>query len=611
VDTTSQSTSQTVTTASGSSETVQQASVVVSEPIASDFDSDDLSVSAEDANTTVIRFDGDSVAVEGNGVSVNGTIVTVTAAGTYDIQGVLNNGQIVVDTQDTETVTLILNGVDITYDVSAPIYVANAEKVVITLADGTQNTVTDGATYYYPDESDEPNAAIFSHDDLTINGNGALTVNANYNNGIASKDDLKIVSGTITVNAVNDGIKGKDSVSIKDGVITIKAGADGIQSTNADEEGKGYILIEGGTFNITSALDGIQAETNLQINGGDFTITSGGGSGNNSTTGGGIWGGRGTEGNASKPEESAKGLKASVDLTITAGTFNINSADDSIHANNSITINDGTILLASGDDGIHADASLTINGGEISLTQSYEGLESAVITVNGGIIHLNASDDGINAGGGADSSSMGGRSGQNQFATTGNYFVYVNGGYIFIDAGGDGIDTNGSFAMTDGVVLVNGPTNSGNGPLDYMGTFTMSGGFIVAVGSSGMAQAPSQDSTQYSVLYNFGSTQAAGTLINIQSQSGGEILTFMPTKEYQSVMVSSPALQNGETYTIYTGGSSTGATTDGLYSGGVYTPGTQVVSFTISSIVTSNGGGGGGGRPSGGGPGGGSPPTRP
>jgi len=288
----------------------------------------------EDANTTVIRLDGDSVAVEGNGVSVNGTVVTVTAAGTYDIQGVLNNGQIVVDTQDTETVTLILNGVDITYDVSAPVYVANAEKVVITLADGTQNTVTDGATYYYPDESDEPNAAIFSHDDLTINGNGALTVNANYNNGIASKDDLKIVSGTITVNAVNDGIKGKDSVSIKDGLITINAGADGIQSTNADEEGKGYILIEGGTFNITSALDGIQAETDLQITGGDFTITSGGGSGNNSTTGGGIWSGRGTEGNANKPEESAKGLKASVDLTITAGTFNINSADDSIHANN-------------------------------------------------------------------------------------------------------------------------------------------------------------------------------------------------------------------------------------------------------------------------------------
>jgi hypothetical protein len=167
--------------------------------------------------------------------------------------------------------------------------------------------------------------------------------------------------------------------------------------------------------------------------------------------------------------------------------------------------------------------------------------------------------------------------------------------------------------MTDGVVIVNGPTNNGNGPIDYMGTFTVSGGFLVAVGSSGMAQAPSGDSTQYSVLYNFDSIQATGTLLHIQSQSGEEILTFMPTKEYQSVMISLPALQNGETYLVYTGGSSTGAATDGLYEGGLYTPGTQLASFTTSSTVTSigaMGGGPGGGRPGGGGPSG-QPPIRP
>jgi hypothetical protein len=605
------STSQTVVTASDSSEPTSQTLAVDSAPITSDYDSNDLTVSLDDANATVIRLEGDSVAIEGEGANVDGRIVTVTKAGVYNIQGILNDGQIIVDTQDAETVTLILNSVEVTSNISAPIYVANAEKVIITLADGTQNTVTDATTYYYPDESDEPDAAIFSNDDLTINGGGTLTVNANYKDGIASDDDLKIVSGTITVNAVNDGIKGKDSVSIKDGVITINSGADGIQSTNTDEEGKGYILIKGGTFNITSALDGVQAETNLQINNGDFTITSGGGSVNNSTTGGSKWG-RGIEGNANKPEESSKGLKAGIDLTIMAGTFNINSADDSIHANNSMTINDGDILMSSGDDGIHADASLTINGGEINLTQSYEGLESAIITINGGTVHLNASDDGLNAGGGADSSSLGRQPGQNQFAMTGEYYVYINGGYLFVDANGDGLDTNGSFEMTDGVVLVNGPTNNGNGPVDYMGTFTVSGGFLVAVGSSGMTQAPSADSTQYSVLYNFDAMQAAGTLLHIQSQSGQEILTFMPTKEYQSVMISSSALQNSETYLVYTDGSSTGTATDGLYSSGTYTPGTQIASFTISSIVTSNsamGGSPGGGMP-GGGPGG-VPPTRP
>jgi hypothetical protein len=318
-------------------------------------------------------------------------------------------------------------------------------------------------------------------------------------------------------------------------------------------------------------------------------------------------------GNPNKPVESAKGLKAGMDLTVMAGTFNINSADDSIHTNNSVTINNGTILMISGDDGIHADATLTVNSGEINLTQSYEGLESAVITVNGGTIRLKASDDGINAGGGADGSSINGRPGQNEFASTGNYYVYINGGYLLVDANGDGLDTNGSFEMTDGVVLVDGPTNNGNGPLDYMGTFNVSGGLLVALGSSGMAQAPSDSSTQYSILYNFDTVQAAGTLIHIAIQNGQEILTFMPTKEYQSVVLSSSALQNGETYLVYTGGNSTGTITDGLYTGGVYTPGTQVASFTATNMVTSSGAQGAGfpGGPGGpGAPGGNRPPAQ-
>jgi hypothetical protein len=605
------SNSQAFTTASDSSEPAEQTQALTSAAIASDYDLSDLAVSVGEADTTVINLEGDAIAVEGGGASVDGTTVTVTNAGVYRLQGTLNDGQIVVDTLEAEPVTLILNGAALTNTASAPIYVANAEKVILTLADGTQNSVTDGTTYFYADASDEPDAAIFSNDDLTINGGGALTVHANYKDGIASDDDLKIVSGTITIDAVHDGLKGKNSVSIKDGAITINSGGDGIQSTNTEESGKGYILVKGGTLNITSGLDGIQAETNLQIDGGHFTVTPGGGSGNSSTNGGGMWGGPGMEGNPNKPTESAKGLKAGVDITITAGTINIDSADDSIHANNSITINGGSILMSSGDDGLHADAALTINGGEINLTQSYEGLESAVITVNGGTIHVYANDDGLNAGGGADGSSVNGRPGQNEFAMTGNYYVYINGGYLFVDANGDGLDTNGSFEMSDGVVLVNGPTNNGNGPLDYMGTFNVTGGLLVAVGSSGMAQAPSTTSTQYSAMYNFSAVQAAGTMIHIKSLDGKEILTFVPTKEYQSVLVSSPHLQINETYGIYIGGSSTGTATDGLYSGGTYTPGTYITSVTISSMVT-GAGASGGGFP--GGPGGGSgggPPTRP
>jgi hypothetical protein len=171
----------------------------------------------------------------------------------------------------------------------------------------------------------------------------------------------------------------------------------------------------------------------------------------------------------------------------------------------------------------------------LNITESYEGLESQVITINDGTIHLIASDDGINATDG----------GRGDFGTSDNY-IYIHGGYLFMDAGGDGLDSNGNLAMTDGVVLVNCPTNNGNGPLDYMSSFKISGGFLVAVGSAGMVQTPSTDSTQYSVMQILNNMQASGTMVQIESTTGKDILTFLPTKEYQSVLVSSPELENGE-----------------------------------------------------------------
>jgi hypothetical protein len=567
----------------------QQTPEIAPSPIAVEYDQDDLDYSINSSDMSYIKLEGDSITFEGSGATVNGNIVTITSAGMYGISGTLNDGQIIVDTVDEETVVLVLNGADITYSTSAPIYVSNAEKTVITLADGTENYVTDGDSYIFEDAEDEPNAAVFSKDDLTINGNGSLTVSANYNNGIASKDDLKITGGSITVNAVNDGIKGRDSIAIKDGMITVNAGGDGMQSNNDEDAEKGYVAIEGGTLDITAGLDGIQAETSLLVSGGDIAITSGGGSVEASSSVGGF-GGRGMGGNPNKTDESAKGLKAGVDLTITGGEIQISSLDDALHSNVRITINGGDILLASGDDGVHADDVLTINGGVLNITQSYEGLESVIITINDGTIHLVASDDGINASSGNGGAAAGGMPGQGpgDFESGDNY-LYVNGGYIAIDAMGDGIDANGPIDMTRGVVIVNGPTSNGNGPLDYLGTFNISGGFLVAVGSSGMAQAPSESSSQYSMMYNFSAQQVAGTLVHIETDNGEEILTFMPTKEYQSVLLSSPELQNGATYVVYSGGSSTGTVTDGLYSGGKYTAGTQVASFTISSIVTGAG----------------------
>ncbi len=559
-----------------------------------DYDSEDLDSSATSSDTAYIKLEGDAITVDGSGATVDGTTVTVTAAGTYDISGTLNDGQIIVNAADSDKVVLVLDGADITCATSAPIYVLSADKVVITLAEGTENSVTDGTAYVFEDaESDEPNAAIFSKDDLTINGDGSLTVNANYNNGIVSKDDLKITGGTITVTAVNDGIKGKDSIAVKDGVITVTAGSDGLQANNDEDTEKGYIAIEGGTLAIISGLDGIQAETNLSASGGTITIVSGGGSVNSSS--GDNWGqpAPGSAANDDSTVESMKGLKAGVALTITGGVLTIDSADDALHSNDSVTVSGGEIAISSGDDGIHANTTIEISGGDLTISKSYEGIESATITINDGTIHITASDDGVNVAGGNDGSALNGRPGQNEFTASGNYHLYINGGYIYVDAGGDGLDSNGSADMTGGVAIVNGPTNSGNGALDA-NTFNVSGGLLVAVGSSGMAQAPSSTSTQYSVIHNFDSVQEAGTMIHIASADGEDILTFVPTKEYQSVVVSSPDLANGATYTVYSSGSSTGTATDGLYSDGSYTAGTEVTSFTISSITTSSGAAGGG-----------------
>ncbi len=536
-----------------------------------EYDQEDLVVHDSSAADTYINLQGDQISLQGSGATVEGANAVITSPGVYSIQGTLNDGQIIVDTQEEETVVLLLDGARITSLTSAPIYVRNAEKVVITLVDGTDNEVADGSTYAF-DEADEPNAAIFSKADLTINGTGALTVSANFNNGIASKDDLLIVSGTIAVNAANDGIKGRDSVGVIGGSIFIDAGGDGIQSNNDVDAERGNVYVEGGSIQITAALDGIQAVNTLVVSGGDLVITTGGGS----VMGASIYQPRGDRDWQNQEADSAstvsaKGLKAGVNVSIYGGSLNINAADDAIHSNDTILVYAGEMQLASGDDGLHADSVLEIHGGNLNITQCYEGIESADIRIMGGTIHLLASDDGLNAVSGDGGAAMG-----QQFPGPGGGFeagdssLVISGGYIYIDAGGDGMDINGPIEMTDGTVLINGPTNAMNGAIDYTGGFNIAGGLLVAAGSAGMAMAPSASSSQLSVLYNFTTVLPAGTVVHIASQSGGAMLTFIPTKEYQSVVVSSPDLASGETYLVFTGGSANGTMKDGLLSDGSF-----------------------------------------
>lgn len=533
-----------------------------------------------EAAAVAITLNGDSIAASGAGVTVAGSRATITQAGTYVLSGVLTDGQIVVDTAEAGVVQLVLNGVDVSSALSAPLYIANAERAVILLAEGSRNTLTDAAVYQLASpESDEPNAALFSTADLTIAGDGALTVNGRYNDGIASKDGLLITGGTLTVNAADDGLRGKDYLVIQNGALTLTAQGDGLKADNAEDAALGYIAIEAGEIAITAGGDAITAQTDVLITGGTFTLTTGGGS-------------------ASPAAEavSAKGIKATTSVTIEGGTFSIDAADDALHANGSLVISGGEFHLATGDDGLHADAALTINAGEITVTKSYEGLESAVITLNGGALTLTASDDGVNVASGVDGSGarpgMGGQ--VDGFTYTGSEYLYINGGTLVVEAGGDGLDVNGAAVMTGGLVVVNGPTAQMNGAVDYDAGFAITGGTLVAAGSAGMAQAPDGSSSQASVLIYFSAPQPAGTLVHVRNSAGETVLTFAPTKDFQSLAFSSPALITGATYEVYTGGVATGEALGGLAVEGTYTPGALYTTFTIANTVTQIGAGGGG-----------------
>ena len=312
-------------------------------------------------------------------------------------------------------------------------------------------------------------------------------------------------------------------------------------------------------LNVDAGDDAIQVNTVFTLTNGELNLVAGGGM------------------EAVLDEEtdlSAKGIKAGELIVIEDGIVNINAADDAFNSETDFVMNAGTLTLSATGKGVHADYNLEINDGVINILNSDEGLEAGFITINDGDINIVSSDDGINI------------SEPDDIANPSFYYLYIHGGTIVVSAEGDGIDSNGSIEMTGGLVIVNGPTANDNGALDYDGTFEISGGTLIATGSAGMAVAPSDTSSQYSLLINFDEALETGTLIHIQNSADDDVLTYAPDKIYQSLVLSSADLIAGETYTVYTGGSSDGTTTDGLYVDGTYTGGNQVEAFTIESILT-------------------------
>ncbi len=573
------------------------------------FSSKDLEVGYDESDVTKITLNGSSANVEGSGASVSGSTVTVSKEGTYLFSGTLDNGAIIVDTDDKAKVHLIFDGVTVNCDTSAALYVKQADKVFVTLTKGSQNTLSNTKEFVAVDDNDI-DAVVYSKDDLTFNGSGSLTVTAKYGHGIVSKDDLVIAGGTYNITAEKKGLSANDSIRVADGDVTVNAGTDALHAENADDASLGYIYIADGTFHITSGTDGMDASGAIQIDNGTFNITTGGGSGNASTKqdGGfnadwGQWGGqfgggqqgktRGGKGKtvsadstqlpvtqtatglgngktttaASSDTGSAKGIKSDSSVAVNNGSLTINSSDDAIHSNNAVTVAGGTLEITSGDDGIHADANLAISGGTVNITKSYEGIEGMSIAISGGNVSVTSSDDGLNAAGGNDQSSMNGRPGQNEFAAQDGVSIDISGGVLNVNASGDGIDSNGSLSVSGGEVYVSGSTNNGNAALDFNSEATITGGTVIAAGMSGMAQNFGGNSTQGSMLVAVSNQSADGT-VTLKDSSGKTLASYTPAKAYNCVVISTPDVKKGATYTVQTGSASTSVTMDSLVVGG-------------------------------------------
>ena len=493
------------------------------------FSDRDLDGSYDESAAVPIQLTGETAACASDAVSIDGARITLLDEGTYLVSGTLTDGQIVVDADDTDKVQIVLAGTDITCADSAAIYSKNADKVFLTLAEGTENTLSNGGSYTAIDENNI-DAVVFSKTDLTLNGSGSLTIDAQAGHGVVSKDELTVTGGSYTVTAAEHGMTGKDSLAVAGGTFTITSGKDGLHAENADDSSLGFLYVADGEFTIAAQGDAVSASGALQVDGGTFDLTTGEGSASvtmpaeESFAPGGMGGGPGGQNgarphggpsaesgtpperadssdggqppefptqpageepaSAAETEEvtdtaedtvSQKGVKAEGALTINGGTFTVDSADDCIHSGGDLTVTGGIFTLSSGDDAVHSDGAVTIQAGEFSIPYCYEGVEGLSVTVEDGTFEITAYDDGFNAAGGADSSGFGGRG--DPFAASADSFITINGGTITIVADGDCLDSNGDLTINSGTLDLTCNGN-GNTALDCSGSYTNNGGSV-------------------------------------------------------------------------------------------------------------------------------------
>jgi len=464
------------------------------------------------ADEVAVALDGDSASVPGSasGVTVDGSTVTITEPGTYRFSGTLDDGQVVVDSSADGVVRLVLDGADVTSSTGAAIDVQDADQVSVVLADGSTNRLEDAAEYADTTSDDAANAALYSTADLAISGGGALEVVGNANDGITGKDGLVIASGTISVDAADDAIRGKDYLVVSGGTIDATAGGDGLKSDADDDATAGYVALTGGDVAVEAGSDGVQGFTDVAITGGTLTVTG-----------------------------SEEGIEAAT-IAVSGGDTDITSTDDGLNA---------TVKEAEDDTATDESTEDTTTGDQ--QTRPEPPAEGELPTGEPPADGQAPADGQMPQGGGGMDAVEEGAS------------LTITDGTLHVDAEGDGLDSNGVTVVSGGDVVVEGPTNGGNGALDSAGGSTVSGGTVLAVGSSGMAEAFDEDSTQGWVALTADATLEAGTEVAVVDADGTEVATITLSKSAQSVVYSGPEIVDGDAYTLTADGDEVGTATAG------------------------------------------------
>lgn len=489
-----------------------------------------------------------------DGVTVEDGTLTITKAGTYKLSGEYQ-GQIKVETANSDAVRLVLDNANITNSSGAALNVVNADEVILYSASGTTNTIGDGADYTATGE-DDPDAVVYSKADLTIAGEGTLKVNGNHEDGIHTSDGLVIASGTLEVNAANTGIKGKDYVDILGGTINVTAQQDGIKSTNDTDEGKGWTRLSNGTVTVNAGDDGFKASRVVEISGGSLTV-----------------------------EQSDEGIEAQY-INVSGGDVNVTSADDGMNASLKTSDSESTDSSANTSDTANQQQNNqqqgSIPGGQQNGTsnQQQQGMGQPP-AMPGGNAQDGTSQNGTTGTGqqGMGQPPQGGMpgGGGGTFEVI-DAAINVSGGHVTVNAEGDGIDSNGVTTLSGGTLIVNGPSQGGNAALDTNGDLLLNGATVLSGSTADMFEAPSTNSTSGYLKLTNSSGFEQGSTVQVADSSGKVVANYKVTKSnVQLVLVSSSSIVKGQSYTAYTTTSAVDSNAASLASGA-----TELGSFTAS-----------------------------